>query len=630
MKCFKSLSSRLKLLTLLWVTAAVGSIVLTLLLSWRLEGGAAAINDAGSLRMQTYRLGLLLRETDNQAEVDDRIRHFDETLYTLQAGDPARPLFLPDTPEVRQHMAQLQQRWQQQIKPMMLAATRQPSAFQDAPLHDFVRSIDDLVRSVEAVNTRHTYWLRLFQSALLAMVLLGAGVMVVVLYLWIIRPLDNLQSGMRAIHDGDLGAQISVDQLEEFAQLDSGFNQMSSRLKRLYSHLEQEVAEKTRDLADKNYTLETLYSFSRLLNQTQTAADAATAFLQKVMQLIPAPAGSIRLLDFKRRRMDLVAHQGLSENLQNADACQRLEDCFCGRTVNQQDWQPIYFQDQLPETELALETPCEQSGFHYLHIFNIRYNQQDLGILTLYFEQEYPLDTQTKHLLDSLSKLMGLVLTNIRLAEESRQLAVMQERNLMAQGLHDSIAQTLTFLNLQVQMLESALAAHQQEQADENLQFIKEGVQECYDDVRELLLNFRTKISRKEYAEAVQTLVERFEQQTQVRTDVQWQGDGPALGSEEQLQFIFILQESLSNIRKHAKASKVQIVFDNRKDFMMQITDDGQGFSTTDLSKRSGSHVGLNIMHERALRIHAHLDLASRPGCTQITLTLPQQERILI
>ena len=338
MKCFKSLSSRLKLLTLLWVTAAVGSIVLTLLLSWRLEGGAAAINDAGSLRMQTYRLGLLLRETDNQAEVDDRIRHFDETLYTLQAGDPARPLFLPDTPEVRQHMAQLQQRWQQQIKPMMLAATRQPSAFQDAPLHDFVRSIDDLVRSVEAVNTRHTYWLRLFQSALLAMVLLGAGVMVVVLYLWIIRPLDNLQSGVRAIHDGDLGVQISVDQLEEFAQLDSGFNQMSSRLQRLYSHLEQEVAEKTRDLADKNYTLETLYSFSRLLNQTQTAADAATVFLQKVMQLIPAPAGSIRLLDFKRRRMDLVAHQGLSENLQNADACQRLEDCFCGRTVNQQDW----------------------------------------------------------------------------------------------------------------------------------------------------------------------------------------------------------------------------------------------------------------------------------------------------
>ena len=628
MKRPNSLSSRLKLLTLLWVTAAVGSIVLTLLLSWRLEGGAAAINDAGSLRMQTYRLGLMLSEQSAIEEVTVKINQFDHTLHTLQTGDPSRPLFLPDTPEVQQRMSDLQQRWQQQIRPMLLAAASRQAVLQEALLHDFVGGIDDLVRSVEAVNTRHTYWLRLFQSGLLAMVLLGAGVMIFLLYLWIIRPLGDLQNGVGAIHDGQLGTQIPIDQLEEFAQLDRGFNQMSQRLQQLYAHLEQEVAEKTSDLAEKNYTLETLYSFSRQLNQSQTTQDAAKLFLQKIMRLVPAPAGSIRLLDFKRRRMDLAAHQGLSENLQNAEACQRLEDCFCGNSIQNQGWQPIRFQDTPPPA--GKETPCEQSGFHYLQIFKIRYKQQDLGILTLYFEQEYIFNTQTNHLLDSLCNLLGLVLTNIRLAEESRQLAVLQERNLMAQGLHDSIAQTLTFLNLQVQMLESALAQKKPEQADENLRFIKEGVQECYDDVRELLLNFRTKISRKEFAEAVQTLVERFEQQTQVRTDVKWQGDGPNLGSEEQLQFIFILQESLSNIRKHAKAGKVEIIFDNRKDFVMQIIDDGQGFSTGDLEKQSGNHVGLNIMHERALRIHACLELDSRPGCTQIKLTLPQQERILI
>ena len=49
----KRLSSRLKFLTVLWLIVAVASIVLTLVLSWRLEGGAAAINDTGSLRMQT-------------------------------------------------------------------------------------------------------------------------------------------------------------------------------------------------------------------------------------------------------------------------------------------------------------------------------------------------------------------------------------------------------------------------------------------------------------------------------------------------------------------------------------------------------------------------------------------------
>ncbi len=108
MKYTKSLSARLKLLTLLWVSVAVASIVLTLLLSWRLEGGAAAINDAGSLRMQTYRLGLLVYENRPAAEINQKIQRFDATLATLVKGDPSRPLFLPPTAEVQAHMATLQ------------------------------------------------------------------------------------------------------------------------------------------------------------------------------------------------------------------------------------------------------------------------------------------------------------------------------------------------------------------------------------------------------------------------------------------------------------------------------------------------------------------------------------------
>lgn len=622
----QSLSTRLKLLTVLWVAAAVGSIVLTLLLSWRLEGSAAAINDAGRLRMQTYRLGLMLRNGDSAASVQEKVAEFDATLLELEQGNPARPLFLPDTPQVKQHLHTLQQQWQQVRRMVLLAAGRE-TRVNEARLQAFVGTVDELVSAVEVVNARHTYWLRLFQSCLMAMVLLGASVMVVLLYLWIIRPLDELQNGVRAIHDGELGVQVPVDKLAEFAQLDHGFNQMSSRLQQLYAHLEQEVAEKTRDLATKNYTLETLYFFSRFLSQAHASGEACEMFLEKIMALVPAQAGSIRLLDFKRRRMDLVTHIGLPEHLQTAEACRQLDDCFCGQSVQQDGWQPIRFH----HTPSAAATGCEQAGFHYLQAFRIRYSGQELGMMTLYFEQEYALNEVSNDLLDALCSQLGLVLTNIRLADESRQLAVLQERNLMAQGLHDSIAQTLTFLNLQVQMLESALDADKPDQVAENLQFIKEGVQECYEDVRELLLNFRTKISRKEFTEAVQTLVERFGQQTHVPVDLEWRGDGPDLNSEQQLQFIFILQESLSNIRKHAQANKVAIAFDNRQDFVMTITDDGRGFDPADPAKQSGGHVGLNIMRERALRIHARLELDSRVGGhTRIRLTLPQQERILI
>ncbi|MCS4533452.1 type IV pili methyl-accepting chemotaxis transducer N-terminal domain-containing protein [Neisseria montereyensis] len=607
----------------------MASIIFTLLLSWRLEGGGAAINDAGSLRMQSYRLGLLLSRHYPEEEVAHKIQEFDTTLNNLEIGDPARPLFLPGTPEVLQQMAELKYHWHQQIKPALQISLQQQTTFDETHLQNFVTSIDSLVLAIEAVNTRYTYWLRLFQSGLIAMVLIGASVMVVLLYLWIIRPLDELQEGVQNIHDGKLGIQVPINKLTEFAQLDRGFNQMSSRLQQLYSNLEDEVIKKTHDLAEKNYTLKTLYSFSRLLNQTQTAAEAGNMFLERIMRLIPAQAGSIRLIDTKRRRIDLIAHHGLPDNLQNAEACQKLEDCFCGQRVKQNNWQPIYLSNEGKPPHPVTE--CEKSGFHYLEIFKIRYNQQDLGVMTLYFNQEYTFTTNTTGLMSALCNLLGLVLTNIRLADESRQLAVLQERNLIAQGLHDSIAQTLTFLNLQVQMLESALTTQNQEQISENLQFIKSGVQECYEDVRELLLNFRTKISRKEFADAVHILVERFEQQTQTSVQIEWHGDGPNLSSEQQLQFIFILQESLSNIRKHAQATKVCLTFDNRNDFIMAITDNGKGFDTISLKALPENHVGLQIMQERARRIHAQLKLDSQPNqYTKISLILPKQERILI
>lgn len=155
-------------------------------------------------------------------------------------------------------------------------------------------------------------------------------------------------------------------------------------------------------------------------------------------------------------------------------------------------------------------------------------------------------------------------------------------------------------------------------------------MQECYEDVRELLLNFRTKITHNEFNDAVERLIARFRQQTQIDTVTDWQDNGPLLTAEQQLQFIFILQESLSNIRKHAQATQVNVSFHNQDDFEMKIEDNGCGFDTADLNDfAENGHVGLNIMFERAQRIHADLNVSSQPGHTKISLLLPKKERIL-
>ena len=630
----KKLSTRLKLLTLLWLAAATVSIVLTLVLSWRLEGGAAAINDTGSLRMQTYRLGLLLNSRAPKQEIDQFIARFDRTLTNLDRGVPARPLFLPDDEAVQHNMRQLQHTWQQDIKPWFLAVSDGHTAFDRARILPFIQSIDALTQSIESVNNQSLHKLRMFQLVLLALVTVSAFIMIVLLYSWIILPLSRLQDGVNAVRDGRFGVQVASGHLTEFAAVGNGFNQMSERLHDLYQNLEQEVADKTRDLAKKNHTLETLYFFSHLLSQAPTVAEAADGFLKKIMDMVPhAEAGSIRLIDFQRKRMDLIAHIGLPEELQTAEACRRLEECSCGSAAKQHSLQTIDFYKTPPLDHDLTEPLCSRSGFHFLRVFKISSSGRDLGMMTLYFKENAPNSCDTE-LLESLCRQLGVTVSNLRLGTENRQLAVLQERNLMAQGLHDSIAQTLTFLNLQIQMLDKALEKSGQNtdpKVNEKLQFIKEGVQECYEDVRELLLNFRTKITHNEFNEAVEKLVARFRQQTGIDTDITWQGDGPPLTAEQQLQFIFILQESLSNIRKHARANHVAITFHNREDFNMSIEDDGCGFDAADLGNfADNGHVGLNIMFERAKRIRAALEVHSQPGQhTHIRLTLPQPERIL-
>ncbi len=89
----KRLTFRILLTTLIGLGLTLGMIGYTLLLSWQLEGGGAAINEAGSLRMRSYRLAVELEHYQDQAAIEQELREFDRSLLDLQTGDAKRPLF---------------------------------------------------------------------------------------------------------------------------------------------------------------------------------------------------------------------------------------------------------------------------------------------------------------------------------------------------------------------------------------------------------------------------------------------------------------------------------------------------------------------------------------------------------
>ncbi|TDR31536.1 histidine kinase [Hydromonas duriensis] len=626
----KSLSTRLLISVVVWLICAIVFTGYTLLLSWELENGGMAINNAGSLRKRTFQIALLYNQAPDSFELQNEQREFEAVLDGLSTFGQGKQL-LPNNHTVSQQVTYLKQQWQQVILPwyaQLRVEGQTVNLNNRQPLDAFANDLNTLVKMIENDNTVSIQLLRLFQKLLLAMTVVTAVTGIYLLFRLVIHPLDTLRGGIQRLSDGDLNSRVVIHTQDEFGVVSKGFNQMAGRLQDLYNNLERKVSQKTQALAQKNQETSDLYEMTAFLHQSQTADEMNRGFIERMLKLTGASAGSIRLLDATRRKLDYVAHEGLPPSMINSTTCTSLDACYCGEVAKQS------ILNTQPEAQhidlIPLKFECSCLGFVDLLVFPIHFRTQKLGVLALYFNSASTVDNNQKRLIHALCDQVGVAIENQRLIARDRQFAVSEERNLIAQGLHDSIAQSLSFLNLQVQMLEAAMQKEAWLEAKENLSFIKNGVQESYDDVRELLLNFRTRLSKQDFTEAVQTLLNRFEQQVSVQAHLTLIGDGSPLSPQQQLQVVFILQEALSNVRKHAQAQHVHVTIDNQDDFLMTIVDDGQGFDAEKIKTKRTQHVGTAIMQERAHLIHAQVTLESKIGQgTRVKLILPKIERVL-
>ncbi|HJV52984.1 MAG TPA: type IV pili methyl-accepting chemotaxis transducer N-terminal domain-containing protein [Noviherbaspirillum sp.] len=621
-----------------FMALALFAIGTTLFLSWQLEGSSAAINETGSLRMRSYRLTTLLsrvvNEPETQAMRDEtaaEVRKIESTFAAVSKGDPQRPLSLPPNHEIQDEFDLVWRRWQQVIRPMagtvlgsegdarMAAWQRyQP---QVAP---FVAEIDALVQLIERDSELRTAWLRSSQLALVALALGGTVVIIYLMFLVIVTPVSRLRGGILRMTQKDFTVRLPVDSKDEYGQLAQGFNQMADRLEGLYASLEERVKAKTAALEDQNRELALLYDSAAFLQRPQSVEAMCEGFLLRISQYFNADGGSVRVLDDKRGNLFIVAHQGMSPSLAKDEKCMKVGDCLCGEAVAKR----IAVVHDLRQMDQSNNLQCHREGFATVSVFHIMVHQQHLGLFNLHFRKPRTFTEREKALLETLGQLLGIAIENLRLASREKEMAISEERNLVAQGLHDSIAQGLTFLNIQVQMLDDSLRSGKIDDAADIVPALRAGVQESYEDVRELLLNFRSRLAEDDLFGALKTTVEKFRRQTGIEVELAAAANGAPFGREQQLQMLFIVQEALSNIRKHAMATKVEIRLDDSQEFLLTIRDDGVGFDAGTLLQKGDSHVGINIMRERAQRIHASLDIISEPGRgTMVSLRLAQEHR---
>ncbi len=615
-----SLSTKLARIGVALLAVALVSIGLTLWITWQLEGGAAAVNEAGRLRMQVWRLATLAHSPAAAPQLREAVREFDGSLRLLRAGDATRPLFVPQDARIDADFAAVEAAWGARRAALERVAAAEPAV--DLGAAEFVAAIDRLVSGIESHLARLTALLNLFQMAMVALAIGSAVVVVYTGYLYVISPLAHVREGLRQVEAGDFTARVHVGTVDEFGQVAAGFNRMASTLQALYAGLEAQVDAKTRRVETQRARLAALYEVSAFLAEAGTLEQMAEGFAARLRALAKADAAVVRWTADGQRWL-LLAADRFPAQLCRAEHSLAAGTCACGNVQAESPTRVIPIHADAPERV----RPCSHAGYGAVVSVPIRHHHRLLGEFDLFYVDAVTLSEEESGLLEALTSHLASAMEGLRAAALEREAAASGERALLARELHDSIAQSLAFLRIQAQLLRTALERGNAQQVRATLDELDAGLEESTGDVRELLLHFRTRTNEGDIETALQVTLQKFRHQTGLPATLEVRGQGLPLAPDVQIHVLHVLQEALSNVRKHARAKAVAVTVDKGPRWRFTVHDDGAGFAPS--AGADDTRVGQKIMRERAARIGAELSVVSTPGqgCT-VTLSVPDHARV--
>jgi len=261
----------------------------------------------------------------------------------------------------------------------------------------------------------------------------------------------------------------------------------------------------------------------------------------------------------------------------------------------------------------------------------LRSGGETVGALVLADRRPRGYEVDDVETLSSLASQLGLAIENSRLEGQLRELAVRAERERIAREMHDGLAQVLGYVNTKSQAVEELLAAGQTREARSHLAELAAAARSIYVDVREAILGLTSPVTPgRGLVGALEEYASRFSESSKLVTMVRAEAGAAAvtLSPEVEAQAFRIVQEALSNVRKHAAAQRVTVSIEGADDaLVISVADDGRGIQPgSDLASTTPAvwpHYGLTAMRERAEAIGAAISVESQPGVgTTVRLTL--------
>ena len=350
-------------------------------------------------------------------------------------------------------------------------------------------------------------------------------------------------------------------------------------------------------------SLTLLYRITSALSSAHDEKQVLHDFLVLLKQHFAAAAGSIQLIN-DDGLMDLVSHFGITEeqakSIQHAPIDGHL---FSFET-------DVIDEIQIRKTELEIDTlPPKQL------CIPVRFKIRTLGVINLFVEDDIEINEELAYLLLSLGAHLGEFFERTDIENKKRLQLIKDERNIIANELHDSLAQTLASLRFQVRILDQALQPVGDFMAFKTIDSVEHALDEATTDLRELIAHCRVPIEQQGLVPAVKRAVEKFRKDTGIHILLQCEEQTLALPSNMELNAYRIVQEALTNVKKHANAYIVRVLLSRDIDgnIRILIENDGKGFDQTKIHSSEGDHIGLTIMKERARHLGGELKIESEP-----------------
>lgn len=357
----------------------------------------------------------------------------------------------------------------------------------------------------------------------------------------------------------------------------------------------------------------------------------------------------VRAQDFLYKIVETLNNNALSEMTLHKQLCamekvlnvDNVAVIFADDNFSTSSRQTV-FSDHLP-CELNNEILQELSQTGLVSFFALNVNHVKVRCLAVAFSSTSDvtsvlvIETDENRLLENVEiqlvelsvLLLSMAMDYHRRDQEVRRIALLEERAAIARELHDSLAQSLSFMKIQIARLQSN--SGQSHAGDSNVAVISElrdGLDNAYRELRELLTTFRVHMDVRGLSFAIQSAIDEFSQRSSLSISLDNRLVNCRLTVNEEFHILHVVREALSNVVRHSGARNVAIalVYQSNGSVMITIDDDGVGYTPTNDVQ---DHYGQSIMRERAYSLGGSVEvLPRRRGGTRVRLVftpkLPQ------